>query len=54
MVLCGYGQSVEEDQEHHQPVKALGFHIHQTLHPEETIPATGKTAEKNGETKPAQ
>lgn len=44
VVLCCYGQGVEEDEEHHQPIKRLSFHIHQTLHPEETVPATGQTA----------
>lgn len=42
MVLCCYGQGVEEDEEHHYPVKALGFHIYKALHPEETIPATSQ------------
>lgn len=42
--LSGYGQSVEKDKEHHTPVKALGFHINQTLHPEETVPATSQAA----------
>lgn len=46
VVLRCYGQGVEEDEEHHQPVKPLSFHIHQTLHPEETVPATGQTAKK--------
>lgn len=44
VVLCRYGQGVEENKEHHHPVKALGFHIHQALHPEETIPATAQAA----------
>lgn len=44
VVLCCYGQGVEEDEEHHYPVKALGFHIQQALHPEETVPATGQAA----------
>lgn len=44
VVLCCYGQGVEEDKEHHQPIESLGFHVHQALHPEETIPATGQTA----------
>lgn len=42
VVFCCNGQGVEEDEEHHQPVKAPGFHIHQTLHPEEPVPATGQ------------
>lgn len=44
MILCGNSQSVEEDEEHHQPVKALRLHIHQTFHPEKTIPTTGQAA----------
>lgn len=44
VVLCGYGQRVEEYEEHHSPIKALGFHINQTLHPEETIPAKAQPA----------
>lgn len=43
-MLCCDCQGVEENEEHHQPVKALGFHIHQALHPEETIPATSQAA----------
>lgn len=42
--LCGYGQSVEEDEEHHHPVETLGFHINQALHPKETVPASSQTA----------
>lgn len=42
-MLCCYGQGVEENKEHHHPVKGFGFHIHEALHPEETIPATGQT-----------
>ena len=45
VVLCCDGQGVEENEDHHHPVKGLGFHIHQALHPEETIPATGQAAE---------
>lgn len=50
VILCCYGQRIEEDEEHHQPVKALGFHIHQTLHPEETVPTTRQTAKKRSKT----
>lgn len=45
MVLRCYSQGVEEDKDHHYPVKALGLHIHKALHPEEAIPATGQAAE---------
>lgn len=44
VVLCGYGQSVEEDQEHHHPIKRPGFHVHQALHPEETVPTPSQAA----------
>lgn len=42
VVLSGYGQSVEEYEEHHTPIKGLGFHINQTFHPEETVPPKGQ------------
>lgn len=48
VVLCCYGQGVEEDKEHDQPIEGVGFHVHQALHPEEAIPTTSQTA---GETK---
>lgn len=46
VVLCCYGQGVEQNEEHHYPVKGLGLHIHQTLHPQETVPATGQAAKQ--------
>lgn len=50
VVLCCYGQGVEKDEEHHQPVKAVCFHIHKTLHPEEAIPATGQATKHRNNT----
>lgn len=44
MVLRRYGQGVEEDKDHHYPVKTPGFHIDKALHPEEAIPATSQAA----------
>lgn len=46
VVLCCDGQRVEEDEEHHQPIEGLRFHVNQALHPEEAIPATGQTAKE--------
>lgn len=46
VVLCCYGQGVEEDEEHNEPVEGFCLHIDQTLHPEETVPATGQAAKQ--------
>lgn len=46
VVLCCYGQGIEEDKEHYEPVKGLCFYVDQTLHPEETVPATGQAAKQ--------